>query len=58
MGFFNEKIETMSRGDLDALIEERIRYTVKYASEHSPFYKKWFKENKINPSKMCAHMKT
>ena len=53
--FFNEKIETMSRGDLDSLIEERIRYTVKYASENSPFYKKWFKEQGINPSDVRTH---
>jgi len=55
MVFFNEKIETMSRGDLDALIEERIRYTVKYASEYSPFYKMWFKEQGINPSDIRTH---
>ena len=45
----------MSRGDLDVLIEERIRYTVKYASENSPFYKKWFKEQRINPSDVRTH---
>ncbi len=55
MVFFNEKIETVSRGDLDALIEERIRYTVKYASEYSPFYKMWFKEQGINPSDIRTH---
>lgn len=55
MRFFNEKIETMKRGDLDALIEERLRYTVKYAYENSPFYKKWFKENRISPSDIRAH---
>ncbi len=35
--YFNPEIETMSRGELDALIEERVRYTVKYAAENSPF---------------------
>lgn len=45
----------MSRGDLDALIEERIHYTVKYAGEHSPFYKKWFREHGINPSDIRTH---
>ena len=35
--FFNERMETMSRGDLDDLKEERIHYTVKYANEHSHF---------------------
>ncbi len=53
--FFDERIETMSRGGLDALIEERIRYTVKYASENSPFYKKWFKEQGINHSDVRTH---
>lgn len=53
--FFNERIETISRGDLDALIEERIQYTVKYASENSPFYRKWFREHRINPSDVRTH---
>jgi coenzyme F390 synthetase len=53
--FFNERIETMSKGDLDALIEERIQYTVKYASENSPFYRKWFREHRINPSDVRTH---
>jgi len=45
----------MNRGDLDSLIEERIHYTVKYAFEHSPFYKKWFQEHGINPSDIHTH---
>jgi coenzyme F390 synthetase len=53
--FFNEKIETLNRSELDALVEERIRYTVKYASEHSPFYRKWFKENGIDPRDVRTH---
>jgi coenzyme F390 synthetase len=53
--FFNERIETMSRGELDELIEERIRYTVKYASEHSPFYRRWFREQNITPSEVRTH---
>jgi coenzyme F390 synthetase len=53
--FFNERIETISRGDLEALIEERIQYTVKYASENSPFYRKWFREHRINPSDVRTH---
>lgn len=53
--FYSERIETMGRGDLDALIEERIHYTVKYASEHSPFYRKWFVEHGINPSDIRTH---
>jgi coenzyme F390 synthetase len=45
----------MGRGELDALVEERIHYTVKYASEHSPFYRKWFKEHGINPQDVRTH---
>lgn len=45
----------MGRGDLDALVEERVRYTVRYAVEHSPFYRKWFKEHGIEPSKVRTH---
>jgi len=53
--FFNEAIETMERGDLDALVDERIRYTVNYAYEHSPFYKKWFREHGIQPADVRTH---
>jgi len=45
----------MSRGELDALIEERIRYTISYANEKSPFYRSWFREHGINPSEICTH---
>ena len=30
MAYFNEEIETLQRDELDALVDERIRYTVKY----------------------------
>lgn len=53
--FFNEKIETLKRDELDALVEERIRYSVKYASEHSPFYRKWFKDHGIDPRDVRTH---
>lgn len=45
----------MDRGELDALIEERVRYTVKYAAENSPFYRKWFEKHGINPGDIKAH---
>ena len=48
--YFNPEIETMDRGELDALIEERVRYTVKYAAENSPFYRKWFEKQGVEPS--------
>jgi len=55
MSFFSEEIETMDRGELDALVDERIRYTVQWASQHSPFYRKWFRTNKIDPSTIRGH---
>ena len=53
--YYNPGIETMERGDLDALIDERVRYTVQYAAENSPFYRNWFRENNINPEKIREH---
>jgi coenzyme F390 synthetase len=54
-GFHQREIETLPRGDLDALIDERVRYTVSYANEHSPFYRAWFRENRIDPGSIRAH---
>jgi coenzyme F390 synthetase len=53
--YFNPEIETMERGELDALIEERVRYTVKYAAENSPFYRKWFEKQGVNPADIKGH---
>ena len=53
--YFSPGIETMDRGSLDALIDERVRYTVSYAAEHSPFYRHWFKENNIRPEEIRVH---
>ncbi|MBI5680962.1 MAG: coenzyme F390 synthetase [Methanobacterium sp.] len=55
MNYFNQEIETMPRGELDELVEERIKYTVKYAYQNSPFYKKWFNENRIDISDIKSH---
>ncbi|QUH23511.1 coenzyme F390 synthetase [Methanobacterium alkalithermotolerans] len=55
IGYFNAEIETMERSNLDALVEERIKYTMKYAYENSPFYYKWFKKNNINFSDIKTH---
>lgn len=52
---FSPAIETMGRSDLDALIDERVRYTVQYAAEHSPFYRHWFLENRIEPKEIRVH---
>jgi coenzyme F390 synthetase len=53
--YFNEEIETMERGDLDTLVDERIHYTVEYANEHSPFYRKWLREHGIKPAEIRSH---
>ena len=53
--YFNEEIETMPRDELDALVDARIKHTVKYAFENSPFYRKWFKENNIKISDIKSH---
>ena len=53
--YFSPEVETLNRSDLDALIDERVRYTVHYAAEHSPFYRHWFKENNINPAELREH---
>ncbi len=37
VSYFNPEIETMDRDDIDAIVEERIRYTIKYAYENVPF---------------------
>jgi coenzyme F390 synthetase len=55
MTYFREEIETMPRDELDAMVDERIRYTVNYAARNSLFYRKWFKENQINPSDIREH---
>jgi coenzyme F390 synthetase len=55
MPYFREEIEKMPRDELDSLVDERIRYTIKYAQENSPFYRKWFKDNHINVSDIRSH---
>jgi len=53
--YFSQEIETMDRGSLDTLIDERVRYTARYAAEHSPFYRYWFRENRIDPDAIRVH---
>ena len=53
--YFREAIETADRSTLDSIIDERIRYTVKYASEHSPFYRAWFREHEFDPASVRTH---
>lgn len=54
-GMRSPEIEAMDRGDLDALSEERIRYTVQYAEEHSKFYRHWFASHGIRAADIKTH---
>jgi coenzyme F390 synthetase len=53
--FFNETIERLPRADLNAMIDERVRFTVRYASEHSPFYRSWFQKHGVDPRSIHEH---
>ncbi len=46
--FFDEKMETMTRAQIEALQLERLQATVQHCM-NSPFYKKRFEEAGINP---------
>ncbi|MDD1669741.1 MAG: coenzyme F390 synthetase [Methanomicrobiales archaeon] len=53
--FHNQAIETADRDALDAIIDGRVRSTVRYAFEHSPFYRSWFEGHGIDPSSVKTH---
>ncbi len=53
--YYNEAIETADRAALDTLIDERVRFTVRYACEHSPFYRSWFRSQGIDPASVKNH---
>ena len=53
--YYREDIETMERDILDEMIDERTRYTVQYANPHSPFYRKWFADQRVDPSSVRTH---
>jgi coenzyme F390 synthetase len=53
--YYDQKIETMDRDSLDSLIDERVRYTIRYAHENSPFYQHWFRQNGIDPGDIRVH---
>lgn len=55
MPFFHEDMETKNRNELDMEVDERIQYTVKYAYDNSPFYRKWFDKSHIKPSDISDH---
>lgn len=47
---YDEKIETMSRGEMRALQLARLKEIVAYAYEHVPFYRKKYDEAGVKPS--------
>jgi len=53
--FLRPDIELLERSDLDALVDEKIRYTVQYANDNSPFYKKFFREHNVSPENIKNH---
>lgn len=50
--FFDEKIETMSDGELRKIQLERLKKTVLHCYNNVPHYKKKFDEIKLNPSEI------
>jgi coenzyme F390 synthetase len=53
--FYNKTVETLDREQLNALIDERVAYTISYAAEHSPFYRDWFHLNNVKPGDVRTH---
>lgn len=53
--YHNKAVETLERDALDDLIDERVRYTIQYANEHSPFYRQWFRDHHIDPGSIRTH---
>ena len=51
--YWEEKLEVMNRGDLEALQVERLRATVAQAA-HSPYYKKVFAEQGISADSITS----
>ena len=51
--YWEEKLEVMNRGDLEALQVERLRATVAQAA-HSPYYKKVFAEQGISADRITS----
>ena len=50
MSFFNEKIETMGRNELEGLQMERLTKTLNHCYDNVPFYKNRFDKHGIKPS--------
>ena len=47
----NDKIEYIAREELESLQFRRLKDTLERVYKSSPFYRKMFKENGLNPSK-------
>lgn len=47
--YWNEAIETLDRGDLEALQLERLKEIVKFSYENSPYYKRSFDKAGVKP---------
>lgn len=47
--YWNEKIETMSREELETLQLERLKEIVKFSYENAPYYKRAFDEAGVRP---------
>lgn len=47
--YWNEEIETLDRGDLEALQLERLKEIVKFSYENSPYYKRSFDNAGVKP---------
>lgn len=51
--YWEEKLETISRNELEQLQVERLRNTIKQAS-NAPFYKKVFEHHKLSPESILT----
>src|SRR5579863_3256186 len=50
--FFDHKMETLPRDQLEGQQAKLLRQTLHYAMENSPFYKKRFKQIGLNPGEL------
>lgn len=48
-GYWNPKIETMPRRDLERIQERRLKFLIRYAWERSPFYRRKMEQAYVKP---------
>ncbi len=53
--YFNQAVETLPRDDIEAMVDEKIAYTIRYAAEKSPFYRHYFRDNAVKPVDIRTH---